>query len=82
MPTRHAAAAIGLILAVQGGLEARAQGATTSAPAQAAATGSCTITSRGNQQKTCMNRVPQASCAANAREQRTTFEWNAGAECP
>lgn len=84
MHTRLAAAAIGLVFALQGGTGAWAQGTqpTASGQAQAGATGACTITSRGNQQKTCMARVPQASCAANAREQRTTFEWQAGAECP
>lgn len=82
MQTRLATAAIGLILGLTGGMEAQAQ-ATQQAPSgQTATTGACTITSRGNQQKTCMERVPQASCEANAREQRTTFDWKAGAECP
>ncbi len=85
MQTRLAAVALALFLGLPRSMAAQAQGAQTASPAstgQTDVTGACTITSRGNQQKTCMNRVPQASCAANAREQRTTFDWKAGADCP
>ncbi|TGD99425.1 hypothetical protein [Methylobacterium nonmethylotrophicum] len=87
MKTRIIASATALFLFVSGNMVASAQGAQSSTSgnsgqAQVDGTGSCTIISRGNQQKTCMNRVPQASCAANAREQRTTFDWKAGIECP
>lgn len=85
MQTRLSMAAIGVIIGLagfHGGSTARAQGTQTTTTAQGEATGSCSITSRGNQKVICTNRVPQASCAANAREQRTTFEWKAGAECP
>lgn len=85
MQTRLSIAAIGLIFGLagfHGGATAQAQGTQTAASGQGEATGSCSITSRGNQKVICANRVPQAACAANAREQRTTFEWKAGAECP
>ncbi len=85
MQTRLAAVALTLFLGLPGSMAAQAQGAQTASPGstgQTDVTGACTITSRGNQQKTCMNRVPQASCAANAREQRTTFDWKAGTDCP
>ena len=84
MPMRYAAWVLASVLGPPAIVVAHAQSTapTATQPAQAEATGACTITSRGNQQKTCMVRVPQASCAANAREQRTTFEWQAGAECP
>ncbi|WP_342151472.1 hypothetical protein [Methylorubrum sp. SB2] len=82
MPMKPFAAAITLTLALAGShgiTGAQAQGAQTK-PEEAA--GACTITSRGNGQKTCMNRVPQAACAANAREQRTEFDWKAWTDCP
>ncbi len=84
MQMTYAAWVVGFAFGLSGMTAAHAQGIapTGARPAQAEATGACTITSRGNQQKTCMARVPQASCAANAREQRTTFDWQAGAECP
>lgn len=54
-------------------------GSGTAAPA---GTGSCTMTPRGSQKPFCMNRVPQAACDAYAREQRITYDWKAGTECP
>lgn len=82
--------ALALVLAlgaIQAAGPARAQAPQT-APASGAGTpassgtGSCAMTPPGGQKRFCMNGVPQAACAAYAREQRTTFEWTAGAECP
>lgn len=90
MPSKPAAVACTILLALAGlqaNVSAHAQGRQNPAPqvqgrVPADAGGACTITSPFTKEKICMNNVPQPSCDANAREQRTVFEWNAGVDCP
>ncbi|TNC14469.1 hypothetical protein FF100_09955 [Methylobacterium terricola] len=87
-PYRAAQALAVALLATLGASQAvgpaHAQATTPSGSgtAPSAGAGSCTMTPRGSQKPFCMNRVSQAACDAYAREQRVTYAWKAGTECP